>query len=220
MQHVKKYAPSVPVPKVYLTDFRLSWRGRIFMEEIPGENLEIVWPSLDASQKTRACEEIWRIIAALREISRPEDIPPIYTTIDGSPTPHHGLLGDYVYPVSGDVLQDEDAFRDFMIHRLRMNNCRDEDLMHNFPRSEAAVFTHGDLKPKNIMASADGKITALVDWEFAGFMPDYWEAAGMFMVVWEWEKDWAETMQRTRPVDWNFDIARIRKAEQAVRFGY
>jgi hypothetical protein len=36
------------------------------------------------------------------------------------------------------------------------------------------VFTHGDLKHHNIMV-LDGHISAFLDWESAGWYPDYWE---------------------------------------------
>lgn len=42
MQYVRKHAPSVAVPNVYHTDFTDPREGLIFMDEIPGENLEVV----------------------------------------------------------------------------------------------------------------------------------------------------------------------------------
>jgi thiamine kinase-like enzyme len=36
------------------------------------------------------------------------------------------------------------------------------------------VFTHGDLNPANIMLRGD-KVVGIIDWEFAGWYPKYWE---------------------------------------------
>ncbi|KZV69631.1 kinase-like protein [Peniophora sp. CONT] len=36
-------------------------------------------------------------------------------------------------------------------------------------------FTHGDLTPGNILVDADYRPTGLIDWECAGWMPEYWE---------------------------------------------
>ncbi|PYI13133.1 kinase-like protein [Aspergillus violaceofuscus CBS 115571] len=36
------------------------------------------------------------------------------------------------------------------------------------------VFSHGDLKHHNILVK-NGKVTALLDWESAGWYPDYWD---------------------------------------------
>ncbi|KAJ3483443.1 hypothetical protein NLI96_g6308 [Meripilus lineatus] len=39
----------------------------------------------------------------------------------------------------------------------------------------AIVFTHGDMQWHNILVTPDSHITGIVDWESAGWMPDYWE---------------------------------------------
>ena len=38
------------------------------------------------------------------------------------------------------------------------------------------VFTHGDLDLHNIIVK-DGHISGIIDWECAGWMPEYWEFA-------------------------------------------
>lgn len=224
MQYVRQHAPSVPVPEVYESDFDDPRAGRIYMEEIPGETLEKVWPSLDPNQKEQACRDLWDIIMALREIPRPQDIPAeqcLYITVDGSPLyPQGGLTGNEVAPLREDQHNTDDAFRSFIIQRYRENHGPSEDVKNNFPRSERAVFTHGDIKPRNIMASADGRITSLLDFEAAGFMPEYWEDLGMFMEIWEWEEDWADMMIRTKPSSWDFEEPRAlcRVAKRVLHF--
>jgi len=37
------------------------------------------------------------------------------------------------------------------------------------------VFSRGYLNPKNISADAKGNITGIVEWESAGWFPEYWE---------------------------------------------
>lgn len=36
------------------------------------------------------------------------------------------------------------------------------------------VFTHGDLNPFNIVVRGE-KVVGLIDWEFSGWYPHYWE---------------------------------------------
>lgn len=212
MQYVHQHAPSVPVPYVYESDFDDPRVGRIYMEEIPGDTLEKVWPTLDPVQKEQACRDVWDIIMALRQIPRPDNIPPekcLYTTVDGSPLyPQGGLTGCSTNPLREDQHNTDDAFRGFILQRYRENWGPDENVQHDFPRSETAVFTHGDMHPRNIMATADGRVTSLLDFEYAGFMPDYWEDVSMFMEIYEWEEDWADTMMRTKPSEWDFEAAR------------
>ncbi|PMB65546.1 hypothetical protein BM221_008904 [Beauveria bassiana] len=42
------------------------------------------------------------------------------------------------------------------------------------------VFTHGDLNPFNIMVR-DGNIEAIIDWEFSGWYPRYWEYTSVWL---------------------------------------
>ncbi|KAF5234541.1 hypothetical protein FAUST_7521 [Fusarium austroamericanum] len=46
---------------------------------------------------------------------------------------------------------------------------------------QRSVFTHGDLSSFNIMA-VDDKVTGIVDWETAGWMPPYWEYTSVWHV--------------------------------------
>lgn len=43
-------------------------------------------------------------------------------------------------------------------------------------RKYSIKFTHGDLAFHKILY-LDGKITGIIDWESAGWFPDYWEYA-------------------------------------------
>lgn len=56
------------------------------------------------------------------------------------------------------------------------------------------VFTHSDLRPANIrVVERDGKwvISSIIDWEFSGFYPDYWESLKITNTMGQWEdSDW------------------------------
>lgn len=216
MEYVRDHAPSVPVPTVHGTHFSNPRKGYIFMDEIPGDTLEVVWPSLSPSQKEDVCKEIWDMVMTLRRLPRPGNLPPpdtFYTTVDGSPTYNHGLLGLEFAPVPEELLESDETFRSSILQRYRERHGSDQDVLLNFPRSEAAVFTHGDIKPRNSMVSEDGHINSLLDWEYSGFMPDYWEATGMLMLVRTGEEEWVEVMERTKPGEWDYDLTQLGKAQ-------
>lgn len=44
----------------------------------------------------------------------------------------------------------------------------------------AITFTHGDLHFSNILVGGDGHISGIIDWEFAGWYPVYWEYTSTF----------------------------------------
>ena len=58
-------------------------------------------------------------------------------------------------------------------------------------------LTHGDLLPKNILVNGS-TITAIIDWETAGFYPEFWEYCRMhdpgFMTL-----RWAHVLERVFP---------------------
>lgn len=54
-----------------------------------------------------------------------------------------------------------------------------EGLRARLRRDHRAVLTHGDLSPRNIIVQ-DNKITGLIDWEIAGWFPEYWEYVKFF----------------------------------------
>ncbi|KAK3293017.1 kinase-like domain-containing protein [Chaetomium fimeti] len=56
-------------------------------------------------------------------------------------------------------------------------------------------FTHADLGPQNILVDPkNGKITGIIDWEFGGWYPEYWEYTKMHYggVRPQWEKWFAQ----------------------------
>jgi serine/threonine protein kinase len=56
------------------------------------------------------------------------------------------------------------------------------------------VFTHGDLRPDNIIVK-DGRVTAILDWEMAGWYPDYWEFVKAFHLE-MFADDWGSHLLR------------------------
>ncbi|KZT01453.1 uncharacterized protein LAESUDRAFT_731157 [Laetiporus sulphureus 93-53] len=52
------------------------------------------------------------------------------------------------------------------------------DLFSCFPTDSSVYLTHGDLLPRNILVCGS-TITAIIDWETAGFYPEFWEYCRM-----------------------------------------
>ncbi|KND88704.1 hypothetical protein TOPH_06605 [Tolypocladium ophioglossoides CBS 100239] len=51
--------------------------------------------------------------------------------------------------------------------------------VHSTPDKYRVTLSHADLNPNNIMVK-DGHITAIIDWEFAGWYPEYWDYTKMY----------------------------------------
>ena len=59
-------------------------------------------------------------------------------------------------------------------------------------RGHSVVFTHADLNPRNILVERDGhkgwRVTGIVDWENAGWYPEYWECTKAFFEGFRWTR--------------------------------
>ena len=59
------------------------------------------------------------------------------------------------------------------------------------------AFTHADFAPRNILVE-DGRVTAILDWEYAGWYPAYWEYCQSFRHL-RPMYDWPEYLARILP---------------------
>jgi aminoglycoside phosphotransferase (APT) family kinase protein len=55
-----------------------------------------------------------------------------------------------------------------------MEDERRQFLRNMMKHNHGIVFAHGDLHPGNILIH-DGRVAAILDWEMAGWYPEYWE---------------------------------------------
>ncbi|KAG8412964.1 hypothetical protein J3458_013387 [Metarhizium acridum] len=58
-------------------------------------------------------------------------------------------------------------------------------------RGYRPIFTHGDLQRKNLIIRENG-VVVLIDWEAAGWYPEYWEYAMAVFACGAWQDDWHE----------------------------
>ncbi|RWA05558.1 hypothetical protein EKO27_g9548 [Xylaria grammica] len=214
LRTVKKFT-TIPVPDVHKSEYTTvddSPFGQIWMERVPGSPLDKLWDTLEDSTKERICKELWGFVKQLRAIPKPSRLRPFYQCgADGSAC-QDVLLEDLTSPP--EPLLNDDALRNRINQRyLHCNGgSYGENLMDYLPRSDKSVFTHADLAPRNILVDERVEITGLIDWEFSGWYPDYWEYAKT-QVQWLAE-DFMVWMDRTRPQDW--DIVGIHKAKRVL----
>jgi serine/threonine protein kinase len=72
-------------------------------------------------------------------------------------------------------------------------------MIHNFLHGHRAVFTHGDLQPKNIIVNRIGTHEdgsrkfeiSLIDWEIAAWYPEYWKFCSSTIAC-RWKPCWLE----------------------------
>ncbi|KAL2128921.1 hypothetical protein VTI74DRAFT_8468 [Chaetomium olivicolor] len=215
MRLVQQHAPSVPIPHLYTSwygpDQHGNRIGQLSMSFAPGKRLDSV---LNNAAKERVCRHIWSLIAQIRTIPKPPHLKSFFCcNADGSPS-WDPLLGGCAHPappLPSDAAVRERIFDEY-VKCNGLSYADGKDLPNMLPRSDKSVFTHGDIAPRNILVDKDSRILALLDWENAGWYPDYWEYANLMKL--SGDSDWKAWMGHTRPEPW--DITGINKARRVL----
>ncbi|TFK73805.1 hypothetical protein BDN72DRAFT_834148 [Pluteus cervinus] len=190
---------SIPVPEIF--DI---WqpRGRKYacmaMSFMEGETLARVWKRLTGEQRIAVLGQLSGYIRQLRALSPPRagwignvGFQRIYDRLYGTRGP-------------GGPFQSEAEFNDSHVSVYTHWGSDNPEIALKLVAIRRAMrddhqicFTHGDLFNRNILVSVDGpepedvKITAILDWEQAGWRPEYWEAVKLAWVngsSWEYTK--------------------------------
>ncbi|EER29338.1 hypothetical protein D8B26_008064 [Coccidioides posadasii str. Silveira] len=203
---------SVPVPRVFNSDIRDDY-GQITMSIIPGKSLDKLWASLNEVTKLKICRKIWGLLAQLRSIPRPPECDGLFQcSADGSSSTDP-LLEDLGPPPHRPILTDEELRARIYERYIHFGGrLYEHTLPDMLPRSSRSVFTHADIAPRNIMVDKERQITGILDWEFAGWYPDYWEYTQMMRPGDEVTSDWQRFMDLTAPEKWDLSgVNAVRK---------
>ncbi|KAE8323535.1 kinase-like protein [Aspergillus sergii] len=174
MRLVSKYT-SVAVPQIYHTNFSCEDDGFIEMSLVQGSPLEGKWDTMDAKRKESICRQTWDLISKIGYV--PSQYEGKFQCVaDGSPS-KDPLLED-LQSLPRAITSDSDLGARIYERYLHFGGTRYEhELPDMLPRSDRAVFTHGDIAHRNIMVDENGNVTGIIDWKYAGWYPDYWEYA-------------------------------------------
>lgn len=170
MKFVKCHT-NIPVPSVLET--RIGKRdGSLIMEFLPGERLDRAWPlmSLEAKEVTRI-----QLKTFFNELCT---LPQINAGWIGSCT--QGPVYDHRLNngVPCGPFDSEYDFNNFLIEPV--SKCPTPGIAERYRQclsnNHAITFAHADLCYTNILVDQDtGHICGILDWEMAGWWPEYWE---------------------------------------------
>ncbi|OJD27733.1 hypothetical protein ACJ73_00864 [Blastomyces percursus] len=217
--YLEQHVPAVPAPRLYAMYYD-SDQLFLVMQCVPGVQLDSIWPSLTESEKVGVTTKLRQIFDAMRRAACPW--PNFFGGLDGSGIHHslfysrknvdHGFLGPFhggaafAAGLTGNfrALTERNGRADFKVRLYEaqlpgmLQDCR-------------PILTHGDVQQRNIMVVESSRQSGqgdrsfdivLVDWENAGWCPDFWElfcASSLFDACY-WEEEWCLRVQEFLPV--------------------
>ncbi|KAJ5715454.1 phosphotransferase enzyme family protein [Penicillium malachiteum] len=170
----------------------------LIIYRVPGVQLDSIWSSLEPSEKDDIITNLNEICEKMRKVECP--VPNFYGSLDGgglhtflfrNNNDHRNYLGPF-FCKSEFVAGLVGNYR-ALTNRNDLPNYKArfyEKYMFRVLEGHRSVLTHGDLQQKNIMvvenksSNCEGRRSfdvVLVDWESAGWYPDYWE---FFIASW------------------------------------
>ena len=176
---------SLPVPRLIDTFMSKNGVRFIVMQHVRGKPLSQVWHKLSPQDKTAILLDLRHYIEELRQV------PPPQLSVVGS-VDYTACTDDRIAPESFGPFENHEAFHQF----LRWGVTEEHPSIPALTRiaqthktyRHRTVLTHGDLAPQNIIVR-EGKIVGIIDWETAGWFPEYWEYTQAWESAWRW-KEW------------------------------
>ncbi|KAI1269389.1 kinase-like protein [Xylariaceae sp. FL1019] len=175
----------VPCPIPYGGQKLDGNRTAIQMSCVQGQSLDKVWGSMSPGEKSSIARQLRDIIDKMRALGPPPDL------VGGCGHTPFRHLRAYDFAESASFT-NEAALNDWLLssmYKLVPSPIR-QAFRLTLRADHRIVFAHGDLGQRNIMVQ-DGKITGLIDWECAGWFPEYWEYVLFHKQIHD-DRDWRE----------------------------
>ncbi|EIN06806.1 hypothetical protein PUNSTDRAFT_72547 [Punctularia strigosozonata HHB-11173 SS5] len=131
------------------------------------------WPAMTQAAQDFVVAQLRAYLAELRALKQP-DGPWIGSCSGGPGADHRIRTRDGSFPRLPSVA----AFHDLLHQRIKAHRPGPyyDSIRRQYKDDYPIVFSHADFNPANIMVDpSTGRVTAIVDWEMAGWWPAYWE---------------------------------------------
>jgi hypothetical protein len=155
-----------------------AYQTCIFMTHISGNPLSELLPEMDEPTLSQIVSEISDQVKKLRDLPDHGYIGSVYRGVCLDPIFRSGKTG------GPGPFTSEKAMTEFLLKNRPGQSLPIEHHLRNYMNSEThnIVFTHGDLAPRNILVR-DGHLSGIVDWQMAGWYPEYWESVKLLSTL-------------------------------------
>ncbi|KAL8835326.1 MAG: hypothetical protein Q9176_006978 [Flavoplaca citrina] len=154
---VKQAAPYVRTPNVIHEWFDQD-RSFLIVERLGHTTLNDIWGSLSTLQRTLAVQTVAQYCQKMAK-----NTSKVFSSVTGK------CVGEPYLDASGSEL----------VGPWTPEQCRQALSTSSAPcpaMDEDFHFYHADLGPTNIMVAEDGTVEGIIDWESAGYYPNFWIA--------------------------------------------
>jgi len=189
----------IPVPHIIVSATGI-WHHYMLMKRVDGELLHFTWDRLSQSQQSHVIDQLRFMVEQLRSLPTPQ--PPSVSALNNAPCLDARVAGSRTFGPFTTVA----GFHDHLasVSTFYMDEDDIKRIRSQMSDHQRIFFTHGDLAPRNIFMKGD-KIVALIDWEHAGWYPEYWEyvkAKYCHMLG----KSWEEAISGIIPQDYEHEL--------------
>ncbi|KAI2612488.1 kinase-like protein [Hypoxylon fragiforme] len=205
MDFVRQHT-SIPVPSVYSVDRdALTGHVRIAMEYIPGDPLDRAWAHFTAEEKLSVASQLRAHFDALRQI---EASSSFIGSVDGSACadPYFAHAPGAYGPYGSEAEFNSGLLEAWEARHYHNDDDADDDdedpfapifrdALRRTMRGNRIVMTHNNFDPSHVLVRG-AKVVAILDWEQAGFYPEYWEYCRAL-----WRPDWDSDWMKDKAVD-------------------
>jgi thiamine kinase-like enzyme len=164
-------------------DKQPSGTAHLIMTRLPGTPLSSALPTMSPAQIASTARDLADYLSQLRRL--PPPLSASGTPLIGGASPGSPGLDHRLGPRPWGPFTTVADFHTYVRFGEPLDQWEHEPAVveiHGKPEGTyRVVFSHADLAPNNILVDpSQGKITGIVDWEFGGWYPEYWEYTKMF----------------------------------------
>lgn len=191
---------NVPQPLDLVSHERRSY---MITGRLHGVSAQSVYALLGDEQLMLLAQDLRAYLAELRRIPK----PPGLSTAAISNTIGGGCIHNRIDEAQGTSLKPHGPFPDeatFHDHLLTRRPPAPDEVQRT---GHAIRLSHGDLALRNIIVDGRGRLVGLVDWENAGWYPDYWELTAFYATI--PQRRWADVCSQIFPDahDFEYELA-------------
>ncbi|KAF9067680.1 hypothetical protein BDP27DRAFT_1403723 [Rhodocollybia butyracea] len=134
-------------------------------------HLDPIYPTLEVADNHPLLTDLRTVLTQIRAMPPPET--GAICGVDGGPLIWAHCCDRTILPPVESIA----SFHDLLLQKVHWKSRLDRIRLIALPvhsKKHRICFTHSDLNPSNIVVK-DDRLAALIDWEFSGWYPEYWE---------------------------------------------